>query len=149
LRRFNVKKSIAVALVALASLLAQPVSALASTSVLRVTPPRVNFGTKPVGSVSFKSAEVKNTSSETIDLLVTVTFESDDFGFGLLPGSTCPVLEPEPLAPGESCVVVVRFSPSETFVGLKQQQILLATAADPLTGEVVDSVQIVFIGRAR
>jgi hypothetical protein len=43
--------------------------------------------------------------------------ESDDFGFGLPPESTCPVLEPEPLAPGESCVVVVRFSPSETFVG--------------------------------
>jgi len=59
-----------------------------------------------------------------------------------------PTFEPAPLGPGESCVFVVRFWPSEQFLGLKQDQRFLATATDPLTGEVLDSVTSVFLGRA-
>jgi hypothetical protein len=124
-------------------------SAPAATDVLKVTPPTVHFGTKPIGSFTLKSATVTNTSSGTIDLLVTVRREWDNFSFGLLPGSTCPVLEPEPLTPGESCDVVVGFRPSEFFIGLRQDEVLLASATDRLTGEALESVQIVFLGRGK
>jgi hypothetical protein len=45
--------------------------------------------------------------------------------------------------------VLVGFRPSFDFVGLKQDQILLITATDPLTGAVLDSVELFFFGRAR
>ena len=48
----------------------------------------------------------------------------------------------------DSCVFAVRFWPSEQFLGLKQDQRFLATATDPLTGEVLDSDTSVFLGRA-
>jgi hypothetical protein len=75
----------------------------------------VNFGTKPVGSSTFKGATIKNTSSSTINLIVTVARAPDDFAFVTL--TTCPVFEPAPLAPGESCDGVMRLSPSEFFAG--------------------------------
>jgi hypothetical protein len=137
-----------VALVAVTSVLALPVKAPASTKVLRVTPHRVNFGAKPVGSFTIKSATVINTSSDPINLSIDLIKDWDNFS--ILVGTTCPsFFEPEPLAPGESCVVEVGFRPSEFFVGLKQDEILRATATDPLTGEVLDSVRILFVGRAR
>jgi hypothetical protein len=58
----KVMKIIAGVLVALSSILALPVSAPAATNVLKVTH-AVNFGTKPVGSFTIKSATVTNTSS--------------------------------------------------------------------------------------
>jgi hypothetical protein len=142
-------KAIAVAALTSTLLVLMPVSAPASTNVLRVTPGNDNFGAKPLGSVTFKSITVTNTSAETIDLVINVTREWDDFTFGSLPGSTCPVYEPAPLAPGESCALVVGFWPSETFLGLKQDQIFLATATDPITHELLDTAEFVFFGRAR
>jgi hypothetical protein len=140
-------KVIAGTFVALALMVAAPVSAPAATNVLKVTH-AVNFGTKPVGSFTIKSATVTNTSSETINLSIDVTRDWDDYSTGLT-GSTCPFFEPAPLAPGESCVVLVGFRPSFDFVGLKQDQILLITATEPLTGAVLDSVKLFFFGRAR
>jgi hypothetical protein len=141
------KRIAAVALVAVATVAALPVSAPAATKVLRVTPRKANFGTKPVGSESLKSVTVTNSSSETIILDIDLIKDWDDFNTGVA-GTTCTGSD-QPLAPGESCEVVVRFNPSEGFEGLKQDQILRATATDPVTGEVLDSVQIVFVGMAR
>jgi hypothetical protein len=60
-----------------------------------------------------------------------------------------PTFEPAPLGPDESCVFAVRFWPSEQFLGLKQDQRFLATATDPLTGEVLDSDTFVFLAEPR
>ena len=141
-------KKMVVALVAVATVVALPVGALAAPKVLGVTPRTVNFGAKPIGTTTFKSVTVTNTSSETIALDISVIKDWDDFETGVLPGTTC-TFSAQLLAPGESCVVVVRFSPSEGFERLKQDQILRATATDPVTGELLDSVEIVFVGMAR
>ena len=124
------------------------VAASAATGVLAVKPPNVNFGTKPVGSFTVKGATVRNTSAETVNVSVTIEREPDDFSFGLLPGQTCPVFEPAPLAPGESCVVVMGFRPSEFFAGQRQVAALSVTATEP-AGPVVDSVLIDFVGRGK
>jgi hypothetical protein len=121
----------------------------ASASALRVSPQTVNFGTKPVGSFTLKGATVTNTSNATVNLVVTISREPDDFSFGFLPGSTCPVSEPAPLAPGAHCDAVMGFRPSEFFAGQQQRAELLATATDPASGEVVDTAEIVFVGRGR
>jgi hypothetical protein len=143
MKKLGVFVLLAVALVAVS-----PAPAPASTNVLTVKPRTVNFGPTPVGLVTSKSTTVTNTSSETINLTIMATKDWDDFSYGFLPGSTCPTFEPAPLAPGESCVFVVRFWPSEQFLRLKQDQRFLATATDPITGEVVDSDRFVFLGRA-
>jgi hypothetical protein len=124
------------------------IAASAATGVLVVKPPNVNFGTKPVGTFTVKGATVTNTGSETVNVLVTIEREPDDFSFGLLPGQTCPVFEPAPLAPGESCVVVMGFRPSEFFAGHRQVATLRVTATEP-AGGVVDSALIDFVGRGR
>jgi len=129
-------------------IVALPSSSTAATQTLKVTPRTVQFEMRAVGTFTLKGATVTNTSAETIDLLVTVEREWDDFSFGLLPGSTCPVFEPEPLAP-ESCDVVVGFRPSDFFAGTRQDQVLLAAATDPTTGETLDSVRIAFVGTSR
>ena len=138
---------IASALLAVASVTVLPLSAPAESNVLKVTH-AVNFGTKPVGSFTVKAATVTNTSSEPIDLDIDIVRDWDDFSTGLT-GTTCSFFEPQLLAPGESCVLLVGFWPSEDFVGLKQDQILLVTATDPATDAVLDSVRLTFFGRAR
>ena len=65
-----------------------------------------------------------------------------DFGFGLMPGSTCPVLGGAILAAGDSCYAVVRFSPTEFFAGWLAQGSLIATATDPNTGQVLVELSI-------
>jgi hypothetical protein len=61
----------------------------------------------------------------------------DDFGFGFMPGSTCPALTPgELMADGASCRAVVRFTPSEFFVGEVQTSSLTVKTTDPETGAV-------------
>jgi hypothetical protein len=141
------KKLGAGVMLAAALMAASSTSALASPNVLKVKP-RTVIGPTPIGMVTTKSTTLTNTSSNTIDLTINVTKDWDDFSFGSLPGSTCPTFEPAPLGPGESCVFVVRFLPSELFLGLKQDQRFLATATDPLTGDVLDSDTFVFLGRA-
>src|SRR5881296_2443884 len=85
--------------------------------VLRVAPPAVHFGTKPVGSFTLKGAIITNAGSSSVNFLVSIDRMPDDFSFGLLPGSTCPPFEPTPLGPGESCSTVVGFRPSDYFAG--------------------------------
>jgi hypothetical protein len=126
------------------------VSATAADNVLTVTPGTVNFGAKPVGSSSIKSTTITNTSDEPILLTLSLVRSWDDFA-GSWIGSTCFLSSGEPtlLAPGESCILVERFVPSETFLGIKQDQIWLATATDPVSGAVLETEKIVFFGRAR
>jgi hypothetical protein len=124
-------------------------SAAASASVLKVAPPHISFGTKPVGSFTLKGTTITNTGDTTVNLLVTASRLPDNFSFGLLPGSTCPVLEPAPLAPGASCDAVMGFRPSEFFAGQRQRAVLLATATDPESGAVVGTAEVVFTGRGK
>jgi hypothetical protein len=129
-------------------LAAMPVGSASSASqgVLHVAPETVKFGVKSVGSS--KGATIKNASSSTVNLIVTVSRSPDDFGF-VIPPTTCPVFDPAPLAPGESCDAVMRFSPSEFFAGLDQLAQLQAQATDPATGAVLDTVLIDFTGRGK
>ena len=136
------------ALLVLSILMLSSTPVPASENVLKVKPRTVNFGRTPVGEVPIASTTVTNNSSQTIHLTIWATKDWDDFSYGLLPGSTCLTSDPAPLAPGESCVFVVRFWPSSDFIGLKQDQIFLATATDPTTGAVLDADRFVFYGRA-
>ena len=122
-------------------------AARAAQTVLRVTPKSINFGTQSVGVEALASATITNTGDA--DLLVLVEGGlPDDFGFGLLPGSTCPALTPGDILPaGESCEVVVRFTPSEFFAGLHQTGTLTVTASDPTTGTTLETASIQIRGR--
>jgi hypothetical protein len=121
--------------------------AVAAEKLLRVTPKVINFGTVPVGTEVLQGATITNVSGADVLLLVEPGLP-DDFGFGLLPGSTCPALTPgDILAAGASCDVVVRFTPTEFFAGLRQTGELTATLRDPATGEVLSTILIKVIGR--
>jgi hypothetical protein len=120
----------------------------ATDAILRVKPETVKFGVKPVGSFTFKGATIKNVSSSTVNLIVTVTRSPDDFGFDI-PPTTCPVFDPAPLAPGESCDAVMHFRPTEFFAGQDQLAQLQAQATDPATGAVLETVLINFTGRGK
>ena len=122
-------------------------SAAAASTLLRVAPNGINFGTQPLGLEVLKGATITNTSGADVLLLVEGGLP-DDFGFGLLPGSTCPALTPgDVLAAGASCDIVVRFTPSEFFAGLRQTGTLIATVRDPATGELLESISIPVKGR--
>ena len=109
-------------------------------------PDTLDFGTRPVGSENYKGVSVKNRTQSSINVYVTASLW-DDFGFGLMPGSTCPALEPGTLRAGRSCRAVVRFSPSEFFAGLKQTGRLTVTATHPRTGAVLDVEDVRVKGR--
>jgi len=146
-RRLEMRRCIAIlsALAVIATVAASP--AAADRDLLRITPKQINFGSQPVGSENFDSVTVTNASASELRVLVSSAL-LDDFGFGLLPGSTCPALDSGGiLAPGESCVAVVRFSPTEFFAGLHQTGTLTVTASDPATGEVLESVVVPVRGR--
>ena len=122
----------------------------ASTDVLRAAPPSVHMGVRDVGTENLKGTRITNTSDSAVLLLVEGTRMPDDFGFGLMPGSTCPVFSPGGLLePGESCDAVMNFRPSDFFAGEHQLAELTATAYDPVTGTVVDSLVIQFFARGR
>ena len=133
----------------LCSLLIEGTSASAVSAarpgVLTARPSSIDFHTRPVGSENYKRAKITNTSGSDVDLLVEGGLP-DDFGFGLLPGSTCPVLARETFAPGQSCYIVVRFSPTEFFAGGLQEGSLQATAADPTSGVVYATLPIPVTG---
>jgi hypothetical protein len=126
----------------------QPAVAVSTAEKLaRVAPKTINFGTVPVGTEVLKGATITNTSGSDLLLLVESALW-DDFGFGLLPGSTCPALTPgDILAAGASCDVVVRFTPTEFFAGLRQPGTLTATLRDPTTGELLATISIPVVGR--
>ena len=120
----------------------------ARADVVSAKPSSVDFHTQRVGSENYRRSRITNTSEGAIALLVEGGLP-DDFGFGLLPGSTCPVLAREILAAGDSCYVVVRFSPTEFFAGHRQEGSLTATAADPATGTVVAALTIAVTGTGK
>lgn len=122
---------------------------VATGPALKASPSKVNFGTKPVGTVTLKATRLTNRSDATINILVTMTVAPDDFAFGTFPGSTCPVFDPAPLAPGQSCVAVVQFRPTEFFAGHYQTATLRATASDPATGTEIAMVLIDFTGTGK
>ena len=121
--------------------------AVAAQKLARVTPKTINFGKVPVGTEVLQSATITNVSGSDVRLLVEGGLP-DDFGFGLLPGSTCPALTPgDILAAGASCDVVVRFTPTEFFAGLRQPGTLIASLRDPTTGELLSTISIPVVGR--
>ena len=128
-----------------AAFLATAPAALAARDYLSV-PDKLDFGTKVVGTENFKGVSVKNRTSSDIDLYVTSSLW-DDFGFGLMPGSTCPALGPDTLRAFRSCRAVVRFSPTAYFAGLTQTGLLTVTATDPRTGAVLDVEEVRVMGR--
>ena len=125
-------------------------SAIAAGNVLKVTPGTVNFGTKPVGSVTLKGTTITNTSEEPVLLTLGLVRSWDDFAGGRVE-STCSLALSEPtlLAPGESCTLVEAFFATGDFNGIKQDQIWVATATDPETGAVLETETIVFFARSR
>jgi hypothetical protein len=133
-------------IVAALGIAAPPASAARAT--IRVAPSSIKFGTRAVGATYFDSVKITNATGAPQQLLVEGGLP-DDFGFGLLPGSTCPALTPGAvLAPGESCKAVVRFTPSEFFIGWQQTGSLIVTATDPATGAVT-TVLIPVTGRGK
>jgi hypothetical protein len=142
-----VKRLLTIILICCLAALAAAPSAVAAKPLATVAPKTINFGTVPVGTEVLKGATITNTSGSDVLLLVEGGLP-DDFGFGLLPGSTCPALTPgDILATGASCDVVVRFTPSEFFAGLRQTGTLTATLRDPTTGELLDAISIAVVGR--
>jgi hypothetical protein len=121
--------------------------AVAAERLVRVAPKTINFGTVPVGTEVLKGATITNDSGSDVLLLVDGGLP-DDFGFGLLPGSTCPALTPgDILAADARCDVVVRFTPTEFFAGWRQTGTLTATLRDPTTGELLSTISIPIVGR--
>jgi hypothetical protein len=117
----------------------------ATRGVLTARPATIDFHTRAVGTENYKRTKITNTSGTDVLLLVTGGLP-DDFGFGLMPGSTCPVLAQATFAPGDSCYAVVRYSPTEFFAGSVQRGTLIATASDPATGAVLVDLEIPVIG---
>jgi len=144
--RFSVAVLIAVTCIAVL-----PANSIAADNVLKVSPGTVNFGAKSVGSFTLKSTTITNTSDEAVFLSLSLVRSWDDFSGGRIE-STCFgefSFEPILLAPGESCTLVEAFRPSEGFEGLKQDQIWVATATDPESGAILETEEILFLGRAR
>lgn len=118
--------------------------ASADAAVLSANPATIDFGSRTVATENFAGSTITNDSSDAVQVLVE-SHLPDDFGFGLMPGSTCPALAPGTLGPGESCAAVVRYAPSEFFAGSPQNGSLTATAMDG-SGAVVDSLEVLVTG---
>ena len=155
-----VRRLLAVSLISALSVLAvvasaAPATAVTTTGVLVARPAEIDFHIKRVGTENYKRTKITNTGETTVLLLVTAGLP-DDFGFGLLPGQTCPVLAPGELGAGDSCYAVVRFSPTEFFVGWQAVGEVIATAydpttdltTDPTTWVVIDTLKIPVLGEA-
>ena len=137
-----------VLLLVLSAFAAPAVARAAPATYVAARPSSIDFGQKHVGDTYYKRTKVTNVGDRQVRLLVSAGLP-DDFGFGLLPGSTCPVLDGGALvAPGESCYAVVRFTPSEFFVGWFAQGELLVDAFDPVTGGLVEHLVVPVTGTA-
>jgi hypothetical protein len=139
-----------VLLVGLVTLLA-PSSASAAASLLSVSPQRVNFGTKAVGTTTFKTITVTNTSRSNLQVSITGGLP-DDFGWGpvSLEQDLCVFSGGELLAPGDRCQVFVRFSPTEFFVQFgRQTGTLEVTASDPATLAILETTVVTITGTGR
>ena len=121
-----------------------------AASQIKVSPQRLNFGMKAVGTTTFKTVTLTNTSRES--LLVAMTGGlPDDFGWGPLDieQDLCVFSGGETLAPGETCAAFVRFSPTEFFAGWQQTGTLQMTASDPSTLAVVETAVVPVTGTGR
>jgi hypothetical protein len=140
-----VRRLLAVAMSGALLLNAAAMVSAARQGVLSARPSTIDFHTRAVGTENYKRTKITNTSGADVLLLVSGGLP-DDFGFGLLPGSTCPALDPATFAAGESCYAVVRYSPTEFFAGSIQRGTLIATAWDPVTGARLVDFEIPVIG---
>jgi hypothetical protein len=126
-----------------------PATAVAAPSLLSVNPQRINFGTKMVGTTTFKTLTATNASGS--DLLVGIGGGlPDDFGWGGVPPDSPCVLGGAVLAPGEACEIFVRFSPTEFFTQFgRQTGTLEVMASDPATLAVLETTTVVVTGTGR
>lgn len=123
-------------------------AASASSTQIRVAPKEIAFGTRTVGTENYDGVKVTNAGDKPLEVLVEAGLP-DHFGFGFMPGSTCPVLTPgEQMDAGKSCRAVVRFSPTAFFAGWTQTGTLTITATDAATGSVT-RVEVPVSGRGR
>jgi len=138
------------ALLIILATLAIPASPAAAASPLSVKPQQIKFGSKAVGTTTFKKVTVTNTTGE--DVLVAMTGGlPDDFGWGPvdIDRDRCVFSGGEILAPGASCEAFVRFSPTQFFAGLRQTGTLEVTAIDPATLAVVQTTVVTITGAGR
>ncbi len=126
---------------------AQTAAPAATPETLSARPASIDFGKRKINTTYYKQTRITNSYSIPVKVLVSGGLP-DDFGFGLLPGSTCPALASELMAPGASCVAVVRFTPSEGFLGWNAVGSLEATASDPTTNAVLSTLSIPVTGTA-
>jgi hypothetical protein len=122
------------------------VSEARSTGYVAARPASIDFGKKHVGGEYYKRTKITNVSDGDVRLLVSAGLP-DDFSFGLMPGSTCPVLDGGAvIEPGASCYAVVRFAPSEFFAGWFAEGEMWADSYDPVTGELLEHYLIPVTG---
>jgi len=146
-RRSDMRRSVLVAAVLVAMGVPAAPSSASSTEI-KVAPKEIAFGTRTVGTDYYDGVKVTNVSGRPLQVLVEAGLP-DDFGFGFMPGSTCPVLTPgEVMDDGESCRAVVRFSPTAFFAGWLQMGTLTITATDTTTGSVT-RVEVPVSGRGK
>jgi hypothetical protein len=127
-------------------------AAAASRTAIKVAPKEIDFGARAVTDPAtdyYDGVKVTNASGRTLDVLVAAGLP-DDFGFGLMPGSTCPVFDTDPhMLPGASCRAVVRFTPTAFFAGWLQTGTMTIDATDPATGAAVASIQVPVSGTGK
>lgn len=117
-----------------------------STGYLAARPTSIDFGKKHVGGEYYKRTKITNVSEQDVRLLVYAGLP-DDFGFGLMPGSTCPVLDGGAVVEaGSSCYAVVRFAPTEFFADWFAVGEMWADSYDPVTGELLEHYLIPVTG---
>ena len=121
-------------------------AAPADGGVLKANPKRVNFGTKQVGTFTVKGSTITNTGSTELLVQTVADRMPDQFSWGLFPGQTCPIFEPAPLGPGESCGIAVGFRPEAFWAGREDLAVLGLSVFDPATGVPIDSVLVEFRG---
>jgi len=138
--------------VALGVALSAVPAAAAPGTILRAAPKQIDFGTRAItdpGTDYYDGVKVTNASSRMLQVVVAAGLP-DDFGFGLMPGSTCPVFDTDPpMGPGTSCRAVVRFTPSAFFAGWPATGTMTITARDPATGELVSSLDVPVSGTGK
>ncbi|HUS66255.1 MAG TPA: hypothetical protein VMZ28_16995 [Kofleriaceae bacterium] len=100
----------------------------AGPSTLVATPSAIDFGSREVGTRNFVPATITNTGDAAVRLYIDGTLP-DDFGFATATDQPCP-FGGDVLPAGDSCVVVVRFFPSEFFIGWDATFSVIATATD-------------------
>jgi len=146
------KSLMALAAAAVALAVLAPTAAASRGTLIRVAPKEIDFGTRAVTDPAtdyYDGVKISNTSGRTLHVVVAAGLP-DDFGFGLMPGSTCPVFDTDPpMSSGTSCRAVVRFTPTAFFAGWHQTGTMTITATDPATGELVTSVEVPISGTGK